>query len=79
MKRKCVQIYNKEAKCFTKIDQASGEIVACKKTKGPYKNLLIRAQKTEDGRYCFDLGNGEELTLNNFRPAVIGEVWGSKP
>jgi hypothetical protein len=40
-----VQVCNPKTKKFVKIDRNIGAIVSCKKTKGPYKNILIRGKR----------------------------------
>jgi hypothetical protein len=42
MKKDLVQVMNPATKRYTKIDRATGSIMARKKTPGPYKGIPIR-------------------------------------
>jgi len=36
-----IQLFNPVTNRYTKIDRSEGRVVACKKSKGPYKNIPI--------------------------------------
>ncbi len=40
-----VQVCNPRTRRFAKIDRVAGAIVSHKRTKGPYKNILIRGER----------------------------------